>query len=247
MNRNFDKLGLVAIAVCGLVLCASSYASAAITIDGSFAPGEWAGSTIKNVTYNPMAPEGNFGVPTSETDSEPYDIYTKGDANYFYVGLKAVPNGNLAPGVFTNLYFDTNPPANNGSDLGFEVTNDRAFIPGVAGYSGSITAAGVLFSATTGTLTTPNTIEVAFPWSFFTGDPLGMGFPTATPGSTVTLRLSQTFGYSVAGGASYGNDRLGTLTVPTAAVPEAGSVLVWSLMALAIGGVAWLRSKKAVA
>ncbi len=32
-----------------------------------------------------------------------------------------------------------------------------------------------------------------------------------------------------------------------AAVPEASSVFVWSLLALAIGGVAWFRSKKAVA
>jgi hypothetical protein len=216
------------------VFCTSSNASAAITIDGNVGGAEWSGAGVVNVGYDPGAPLGNFGSPSNVNHAEAYDIYTKGDANYFYVGLLALANDNPVV-LFSNLYFDTNPPAADGSDLGFELTNDQAFIPGVPGYYGPVSGSGVLFASTPGTATTPNMIEAAIPWSFFTADPLGMGFPLATPGSSVTLRLSQSLGYSVAGGESYGANRLGNVAVPTAAVPEASSVLVFGLVALVIG------------
>jgi hypothetical protein len=48
-------------------------------------------------------------------------------------------------------------------------------------------------------------------------------------------------------GGLYFDDINYNVVPAAAAVPEASSVLVWSLMALAIGGLAWFRSKKAVA
>ena len=60
----------------------------------------------------------------------------------------------------------------------------------------------------------------------------------ASPHGDVVLRLSQSFGYSVGGGALYGDDRLGreTLDAGAAAVPEPSEVAVLGigLMALAL-------------
>ena len=50
-----------------------------------------------------------------------------------------------------------------------------------------------------------------------------------------------------ASGGFYFDDINYNVVPAAAAVPEASSVFVWSLMALAIGGLAWFRSKKAVA
>jgi hypothetical protein len=193
---------------------------------------EWGGAGSVTVNYDPSAPLGNFGTPSNVNHAVGYDIFTTGDANYFYVGLKAASNGDLGV-LFSNLYFDLDHPTNPGSDLGFELTNDRAFIPGVPGYSGPISGVGVLFATASGTPTSPMMIEAAFPWSIFTSDPLGMGYPLAM--TEVQLRLSQSLGFSVAGGATYGDDRLGTLAVPTAAVPETSSILVFGLVALVVG------------
>jgi len=55
----------------------------------------------------------------------------------------------------------------------------------------------------------------------------------------VVLRLSQSFGYSVAGGGSYGDDRLGVVTLEASAVP--GPVVV------ALGLIAWRRRRMATA
>ena len=41
--------------------------------------------------------------------------------------------------------------------------------------------------------------------------------------SNVTLRVSQSLSYSVAGGESYGNTRLGSVNVGVAAVPAPAS------------------------
>src|SRR5262249_5063687 len=106
------------------------------------------------------------------------------------------------------------------------------------GYFGPITGAGVTYAAIDGTATSPMMIEAAFPWSVFTSDPLGMGYPLAT--SEVQLRLSQSFGYSVAGGSFYGDARLGTYPVPSA-VPEASSVFVFGVIGLGLAFAAKSR------
>lgn len=203
---------------------ASIASAAAVGVDGSIGS-EWSSVTPVHVLYNPSAPTGNFGAPTNENASVAYDIYVRGDANYLYVGIQTLsPVSGLD---FANLYFDTNPPAADGSDLGFEVTNNRAFIPGGSGYTNYTAGADdITFSLTAGTGSTNGVLEFAVPFTFLINDPLGMGFPHATPGSYVTLRLSQSFGYSVAGGATYGADRLGRVDIPsTSIVPLPTSAL----------------------
>jgi hypothetical protein len=200
MNR-INRTFAVAIATLG---AGAAVAQAAPTsIDGSIGA-EWTGATVKSVLYNSAAPLGNFGTPTNENHASSYDIYTRGDGQYVYVGLQVT--GNYAGGLdFANLYFDTNP--GTGSDIGFQVTSQNAFIPGVdipVGYTPL--SQDIHFS------TAPGVIEFAVPNTYFTTDPMSMGFPLAT--SSVQLRLSQAFGYSVAGGASYGTDRLGIVAVP---------------------------------
>src|SRR5690348_9008633 len=112
MSRAIRRLGLLLVGVCGAMLCVSSHVSAAIAINGAIGAGEWTGATVKGVAYNPAAPQGNFAAPTNENHVEAYNIYTKGDANYLYVGLEALANDHPDM-AFANLYFDTNPPAAN--------------------------------------------------------------------------------------------------------------------------------------
>jgi hypothetical protein len=61
----------------------------------------------------------------------------------------------------------------------------------------------------------------------------------------VQLRLSQTFGYSVAGGSSFGDDRLGFAKL-TSAAPEPAA---WSMMLVGFFGLGSMvrRRRAAVA
>ena len=213
MNRIYHAFAAT-VATVGLGAAASQ--AAPVGIDGTIGA-EWTGATVKSVVYNPAAPIGNFGTPTNENHASSYDIYTRGDAQYVYVGLQTT--GNYNGGLdFANLYVDTDP--GTGSDIGFEVTNSRAFIPGVStggpnndGYYPYTTAGqDISYALTAGSPSTAGVIEFAVPVSFFTTDPMGIGFGNAT--SAVQLRLSQSFGFSVAGGESYGSDRLGIVAVP---------------------------------
>jgi PEP-CTERM motif len=236
MMFQIRPLALIAAAAAGLsVAAAASSAHAAPTsIDGAIGA-EWTGATVKSVLFDAAAPQHDFNAPTNKNHAVAYDVYTRGDGQYLYVGLQTAASFNNAALQFANLYFDTNP--GSGSDIGFEVLNARAFKPGVAGYTPA-TAAGndVHFASVQGTASTPGVIEFAVPYSIFTTNSLGIvSMPTAT--SAVQLRLSQTFGYSVAGGASYGDDRLGVVAVPEPT----------GLALLGLGAGALLRRRRQVA
>ena len=87
------------------------------------------GAAKSTVDYDPLAPQSNFGSPGNTNHATGYSIYLKEQGGSVYGFLQAV----TAPGLnFANLYFDLDRANNNGSDLGFEVFNDRAFVPGVA-------------------------------------------------------------------------------------------------------------------
>ena len=172
------------------------------------------GAVKSTVLFDTTAPIGNFGSPGNTNHAAGYGIYLAADATNVYGFFQADRDIDSLP--FSNIYFRTT--ASGGSNVGFEVTNERAFTPGVGGYFTPVTGlahASQTFAANgTGT-----TLEFSIPWSFFTGDPLGMGFTKIdAANSMLQLRLSQTFGYSVAGGPGYGNARLGQVTFAPAGV-----------------------------
>jgi hypothetical protein len=194
-------------------------------------------STV-SVATDANAPTSNFATP-GNTATAGYNL-TLSDDGTSVIG-KIVQTGGTAAGSFANLYFDLNPTVLDGSDLGFEMGlgGVTAFIPGKNGQPGfntSIAPSLYTFSATTdlGGLTT---LDFSLANSLFTSPIAGLnyygpadGSPVQTFESNVTLRLSQSLSYSVAGGATYGADRLGTVTVSRSAAPEPAS---WAMM---VGG-----------
>ena len=210
--------------------CATLAAHAApIGVDGTIGA-EW-GAPTSAVGYDVNAATGTFGAPGNTSNNVAYSIYLRSDANYLYGAVKAA--GGTGGLDFANIYFNVDGLPSPGSDLGIEVTNDRFFLPGVPGYTND---SSNLATYATGT----GVIEFAIDWSMLLDDPYGMGFNTASPGGTVLMTLSQSFGYSVAGGASYGANRLGAVVVP-AEVPEPASL---ALVGVALAGLATVRRRR---
>jgi hypothetical protein len=230
--RHFNLAGLATAAVFALGI---SGAQATIVVDGTLDAAY--GAPTSSVSYNAAAPEANFGAPTNESDAIAYDIYMKTDSGNVYLFFQTNPaSGGASAGGFANLYFDLDPANGNGSDLGFEVTNGRAFIPGVAGYAA---APLMQFSGDT------THLEVMIPDSYFTAPIAGLSYyPSqqfvSSSDPDLVLRLSQTFGYSVAGGDSYGSDRLGHVTLAVAA-PEPATM---ALFGSSLFGMGWLKRKR---
>jgi opacity protein-like surface antigen len=209
----------------GIALAAAVFAvpaQAAIVVDGSYDAGY--GAARSTVTYDPNAPLGNFGTGGTTNHNAGYEIYLTSTGGTLFGFFNADRDTNGLS--FANLYFDLDYATRSGSDLGFEITNKRAFRPGVAGFGATpdinfaISADGRGF-------------EFSIPETYFTGPIAGIAyhpnlvFP-ATDGS-VRLNLSQSFGYSVAGHTAYGANRLGVVEL-SGAVPEPST---WAMM---IGG-----------
>ena len=196
-----------------LVLALASSAFAQTGIDGVIdltpVTGDWSGPGVitNTVFFNPGAPTSNFGSPTSENHLSAYTTYMRGDGSYIYLAVAGNTSGGGSGGAgmaFLNAYLST---TGTGSNIGLEVGNDNFFIPGGAGGFSALGITDWDNNQTTGV------VEVAIPYSFFTSDPLSMGFGTGA--TFVQWRLSQALGYSVAGGTSYGDNRLGIIQLPT--------------------------------
>jgi hypothetical protein len=207
-------------------------------VDGTFSPGEY-GPATSVVTYDPTALEGNFGAPGPSSDAIGYSVYLEDTGGILYGLLQTNPvGGGTSVAAFANLYFDLDRQNGNGSDLGFEIGNKDVFIPGPAPVP--IPAPEVTFAISSD----GGTFEFSIPNSDFTGPIAGLNynpgqvFPDAV-NPTVTLRLSQSFGYSVAGGATFGNGRLGAFNVVDA--PEPTSM---ALFGVGLAAVAAMRRRQ---
>ena len=233
MKRTFLTLALA--------LAGTTAAHAQITVDGTLDAAY--GSATAVVGQDPNQVYSNFGDPQNTVKDIGYSIYLASGPGYVYGYLQSQGPG-TAIATFANLYFDLDPGASNGSDIGFELSpgptgNHNFFIPGRDPTS-SVTGISIAESADgTG-------IEFSIPNSYFISYQPGFdyysGHALATIGSDVTLRISQSFGFSAAGGASYGDDRLGSVTL--LGVPEPTS---WALMVGGFGLVGGALRRRRVA
>jgi hypothetical protein len=230
------------LALAGATLLACAFvapAQASIIVDGLYDSDYGAATAV--VTADPGAPNGNFGTPGT-TNQIGYSIYLTEQGGNVYGLLRATSDatGNL----WANLYFDIDPANNNGSDLGFEVENDRAFVPGIAGYSGPL---GLTFATSVDNMG----LEFVIPDSLFMSPIAGLtyygGQEFPGPGDKIVLRLSQSFGYAVAGGDTYGADRLGAVDLAAAATPLPAALPLFASGLGALGVLGWRRKKKAKA
>ncbi|MDB5582890.1 MAG: sorting protein [Bradyrhizobium sp.] len=220
------KSGVLAAA---LVACIVPGAASAATIILDGVADAAYGGAQSSVTHSASAAEGNFGSPTNENKGEGYSIFLKGLDGYVYGLIKGDGNG-ASPGGFANLYFDLDQLSlPSGSDLGFEVTAGNVFVPATGS---KVSAPGISYFATA------DSVEFAIPVSYFTSAFPGLNYDFAGQfpviGDSVRLNLSQSLGYSVAGGAGdYGTNRLGTAALTAApAVPEPAT---WAMMLAGFG------------
>lgn len=199
------------------------------------------GAAKSTVFYDPGAPTSNFDTPGTTNHLNGYSIYLLSQPGSVYGFIQVNgPNNSI---VGSNLYWDLNPPAlaaNGSSDLGFEITNQRAFTPGInIGTYGA--TPDIQFASTA------QGLEFLIPSAYFLNPIAGLAsYPTATEGGRIVLRLSQSYGYSVAGGSEYGESRLGEINV-LSAVPEPST---WAMMLIGFAGLgfmAYRRSRKIVA
>lgn len=202
-------------------LAFASASQAAISVDGILDAAY--GGPSATVTYNALAPTSTFDAPTNlETNAAAYDLYFSSDADNVYGFLQTTGTGTSA-GDFANLYFDIDSTNGYGSDIMFEITNHKLVVLGNSYIvpMSSFASAGV--------------IEFSIAKSIF--QTVNAQAPAPNADSRVTLRMSQSFGYSVAGAG--GDQGLGV-----AAVPEPTT---WAMMILGLGAAgAMLRRRNAL-
>ncbi len=217
------KAGLVFVAL------ATASAAGAIVVDGQYDAAY--GAPTKVIPYSP-GPNGDFNT-YGPASSPGYSIYLNGSNGNVYGYLKADTSagGAVVAPTFANVYFDIDPAHSPGADLVFELSAMNQRVSALYHAPSPIAASGIAVAVSadgTG-------IEFAIPNHYFTTAYAGVDYDPnqvfATVGGPVTLRISQSFGYDVVGGASFGPNRLGSVTLaPPAAIPEPAS---WALM---IGG-----------
>jgi hypothetical protein len=224
----FKRIALAA----ALAVTTASAAHAAINVDGAYDSDY--GARTAMVGFDPAAPLGTFQAPVADNHVVGYDIYLSSDENYVYGYFEAA---GATPYTWANVYWDVNP--SSGSDIGFELSTaqQNVFRPGGANLGD---VADILVAASVdGTK-----FEFAIPLHYFLAPPAGLGLPATTKaqrGGDIRLNLSQSFGYSVAGGQeNYGDDRLGVVGI----VPEPAT---WAMMIMGFGAIgAMVRRRSTV-
>src|ERR1700710_506971 len=98
-----------------------------------------ANATVVAVGYDAAAPENNFGTPTAASDVTGYTVTSSQDASNIYVTLQTTGAQATSALDFANIYFGGD------TSVGIEVTNDRAFIPGLSTYY-ALAGTGYTFS-----------------------------------------------------------------------------------------------------
>ena len=208
-------------------------AAHAITVDGSYDAAYGAAKTV--VPYAP-GPNGDFNT-FGAAASPGYSIYLATDNAKLYGYLRAntAAGGTIVPPTFANVYFDIDPATGNGADIGFELSagHQNVFTVFVAPMPVAATGIAVAVSADQAG------IEFSIPNSYFMSAYPGLVYDPAqvfaVNGGRVTLRISQSFGYDVVGGPSFGPERLGGVNLaPAAAVPEPAT---WALLLTGFGAV----------
>jgi hypothetical protein len=201
----------------------STTAMAAPTVDGTV-DAEYAQTA--SVATDPSAPTSNFGNP-GNTATAGYNIFLTSANDKLFGAVSQT--GGTAAGTFANLYFDINPGQGFGSEFVIEVQNMRG---GVAGGPANIDLSGrIMFASNVanGLTTSEFSIDNSVFRDFITGAAaLGV---IGTP-NDIRLNLSQSLSYSVAGGATYGDNRLGRFSAAVAAVPEPAT---WGMMLIGFG------------
>jgi hypothetical protein len=186
------------------------------------------------VPYDPSAPISNFSGPVASTNGVAYNITFGSDGTTIYGTLTPDPSSpGPNAGEFANLYFGTGADYNTGAVFGIEVTNNRAFIPGVPGFQ-DLTGTGYTYSVNN----TTGAISFSLPFSYlFDPSHENAGGAVSAANPNVMLRDTQSFGYAYVGGPSdFGagaGERFGTVTY-SAVTPEPS---VWGLRALLAVGL----------
>lgn len=208
-------------------LAIPSFASAQVGLDGLIGA-EWTGVNPVLALYDPAAPTSNFGSPTNKNHVTGYEIFMRRDANWLYTAFRTTGGMNSGGLMFANLYFSLRSGpgqyGNSGSSIAFEVTNDRAFKPGGACCFND-NGSNLLRFATTSSAGNPDILESAIDLSVFFNNALNVTGYVVDPNAVgVRLNLSQTFGYSVVGGPTYGDPTtgpaLGFVSAQQSVVPE---------------------------
>lgn len=227
-------------------LALPSMLSAQTALDGILGA-EWTGVNSVSVLYDPGAPTSNFGSPTNRNHVTGYQIFMRRDANWVYTALRTTGTQNSAGFVWANLYYGlrTGPgPYGNagGSTISFEVANDRAFLAG-GSCCFNDTPANLIQYVTGGGGSSPTVFESAIHLSAFTNNALGVTGYNPDPAAVgIRLNLSQSFGYSVAGGqADYGDSRLGFVSLAVVPEPSTYALMIAGLAAV---GVAARRRRR---
>ena len=214
-----------------------SLLSAQTGLDGVIGA-DWAGYTAKQVLYSDAALNGNFGTPDNIAQPTGYEIFMRRDANWVYTALRTTGGRNSGGLLFANLYyglrFGAGPyGSTGGSTISFEVANDRAFLAGGACCFND-NASNLIQYATSSTGGV-DIFESAINLTAFTGNALGVTGYTFDPSAVgIRLNLSQSFGFSVAGGASYGDDRLGFVSLSTVPEPSTYALMAAGLAAIGL-------------